>query len=635
MIDMHSITISNEDAKPIWYISDLHFDYAKNLTIYKDRINNFFDIVTAHPNVIFVLAGDFFNDYEETTAFIEQLEKNHVTCILVLGNHDYWSNGKYTYAQILKKMEKATAKNRFAHLLTTGRIVELNNQVFIGDSGFTNFQYRVKDNRDPETGELIKHPDVTATLTDFGNNFIELSQVRDWNIESIQTLHNRWIEFANQQISKIKNLIVVTHWPMFAQSPDNPQSTWWQSKTNLLKTNRFWSIYGHTHRNGLKSHDASVQIGYQSGNDFALLRFGQLVPLSSSRSLATIGNRVRQHQTLQLEEPEQALASSNRVSRSGYKRAAHADNKRLLVAFLTDREALFADIKEKAGPKVRPLNGLFDADAAFMNNAHDDVLDSLKILEAGYQDNAFDFYTALIIAGYAYSGNLRYLDQMRPVDIYDVAREYMELFTLQYFQKEIDIHEELKTRASTRKDSHLMVGNISLKFPRINGHEVPPIALNDFQSQISKMVSIARNTQTPPQIEAPQPLRVENQVHDKAGDFLAWYNQDDSPEEVAFNIRKVHIVNRPIELAIPQKNSVANMKQFWTKSPVSRPKVGMLIHHRSMGIGKITAITDAAKGQYLADFPNKKNVELYSANGLVSAKIPTEYNNGQNGLPIN
>ena len=77
------------------------------------------------------------------------------------------------------------------------------------------------------------------------------------------------------------------------------------------------------------------------------------------------------------------------------------------------------------------------------------------------------------------------------------------------------------------------------------------------------------------------------------------------------------------------------MKQFWTKSPVSRPKVGMLIHHRSMGIGKITAITDAAKGQYLADFPNKKNVELYSANGLVSAKIPTEYNNGQNGLPIN
>ncbi|EGF47478.1 hypothetical protein AAULR_24526, partial [Lacticaseibacillus rhamnosus MTCC 5462] len=115
------------------------------------------------------------------------------------------------------------------------------------------------------------------------------------------------------------------------------------------------------------------------------------------------------------------------------------------------RKQLFDDLKKKVGSKTRPLNGLLDVDAAIMNNIHDDVLDALKVLKAGYQGNVFDFYTALIIAGYAYSDRLRDLPEMRPVDIYDVTREYMELFTLQYFSKEIDIHAETTTRASMRK----------------------------------------------------------------------------------------------------------------------------------------------------------------------------------------
>ncbi|EGF47388.1 hypothetical protein AAULR_25046, partial [Lacticaseibacillus rhamnosus MTCC 5462] len=84
---------------------------------------------------------EIFDSYQETAAFINRLETNRVTCLLVLGNHDYWSNGQFTYAEILEKMEKATAMNRFAHLLTTGRVVKIDNQVFIGDSGFSNFLY--------------------------------------------------------------------------------------------------------------------------------------------------------------------------------------------------------------------------------------------------------------------------------------------------------------------------------------------------------------------------------------------------------------------------------------------------------------------------------------------------------------
>lgn len=614
-----------EHTREIWYISDLHFDYAKNLTIYRARLNNFFNLVTSHPNVIFVLAGDFFDSYQETAAFINRLETNHVTCLLVLGNHDYWSNGQFTYAEILEKMEKATAMNRFAHLLTTGRIVKIDNQVFIGDSGFTNFFYQEKPTRDSRTGEIIVPPTKTASLDDFGSRFVELNQVRNWNIKNIQVLHERWITFANKQISTTKNLIVVTHWPMFADAPTSAQDTWWQVKTSLLKTNKFWSIYGHIHRNGLKAHDASVQIGYQSTKDFSSLRFGQLIPLSSSRSLTTVGERVRQHQTFQLEESEHPLMTPTRVSRSGYRRAAHADSKKLLTAFLDDRDQLFDDLKKKAGSKTRPLNGLLDVDAAIMNNMHDDVLDALKVLKAGYRGNVFDFYTALIIAGYAYSDKLRYMPEMRPVDIYDVTREYMELFTLQYFEKEIDIHKKFATRASARKESHLMVGNIPIKFPRINGHEVPPASLEGFQEKINQLMDAPKDRQPSLQIEGPQAPRMTAQVHNDAADFIARYNQDRQPNIVAFNQKGMHIITDRGEIEGSQKISQKNLQQLWTKHPITQLKVGMLIHHRSMGIGKITKIIDSEKGQYLADFSSKKNVELFTANGLVSDQIPKEY----------
>ena len=127
------------------------------------------------------------------------------------------------------------------------------------------------------------------------------------------------------------------------------------------------------------------------------------------------------------------------------------------------------------------------------------------------------------------------------------------------------------------------------------------------------------------QIEGPQAPRMTAQVHNDTADFIARYSQDRQPNIVAFNQKGMHIIADRGEIEGSQKISQKNLQQLWTKHPITQLKVGMLIHHRSMGIGKITKIIDSEKGQYLADFSSKKNVELFTANGLVSDQIPKAY----------
>ncbi|EGF47479.1 hypothetical protein AAULR_24531, partial [Lacticaseibacillus rhamnosus MTCC 5462] len=170
-----------------------------------------------------------------------------------------------------------------------------------------------------------------------------------------------------------------------------------------------------------------------------------------------------------------------------------------------------------------------------------------------------------------------------------------------------------------------MVGNIRIKFPRINGHEVPPASLKDFQEKINQLIDTVRDIQPPLKIEGPQVPRMTAQVHNYAEDVIALRRQDANPNIVAFNQKEIHIIADRGEIEKLQNTGAKNLRQLWTKHPITQLKVGMLIHHRSMGIGKITKIIDSEKGQYLADFSSKKNVELFTANGLVSDQIPKEY----------
>lgn len=83
------------DKPDIYVLSDLHFDYCK----YPDRLeikNNVISFINLlkenRNNNIFILAGDFFNDLNETLNFFDLLEKEKIYSFVVLGNHDYWSN---------------------------------------------------------------------------------------------------------------------------------------------------------------------------------------------------------------------------------------------------------------------------------------------------------------------------------------------------------------------------------------------------------------------------------------------------------------------------------------------------------------------------------------------------------------
>ncbi|MFT8411829.1 MAG: metallophosphoesterase [Schleiferilactobacillus perolens] len=320
---MQEVLVNDKHANDIWYLSDLHFDHAENQSIYAQRIKNFFEIVTAQSDVTFVLAGDFFDDFRKTEKFIAELEDQKVTCVLVLGNHDYWSGGDFTYAEVRNHLAAATSENQYAYLLLTGRVIQISDQVFIGDSGFTDFRYRAETwfERDGKTLELIDHPDSVANVGDFGVNFVELQQVRNWHIKDIQEMHAGWIEFANKQIKTLQNLIVVTHWPMFSVSPYDPISTWWQSKSALLKTDRYWSIYGHTHVSGLNGHDIAKQVGYRAKWDFAGLEFGRLVHVPATHAVAQIELAIRKYERFGVVDPVKSPDSKSRISRRGYIRA--------------------------------------------------------------------------------------------------------------------------------------------------------------------------------------------------------------------------------------------------------------------------------------------------------------------------
>lgn len=85
--------------KDIWYISDLHFDgldlvenitHDKALQKAKEREKNFLEFVSKRKNEkLFILAGDFWDNFNHTVNFFKKLEELEIESFFVLGNHDY------------------------------------------------------------------------------------------------------------------------------------------------------------------------------------------------------------------------------------------------------------------------------------------------------------------------------------------------------------------------------------------------------------------------------------------------------------------------------------------------------------------------------------------------------------------
>ena len=89
------IKLENDPIAHFKYMEEVlksgDYQYSKNKI--KQNIKFFIDLLYSNrEGNIFVLAGDFFDDFFETLDFMQILEKAQITSFVVLGNHDYWTS---------------------------------------------------------------------------------------------------------------------------------------------------------------------------------------------------------------------------------------------------------------------------------------------------------------------------------------------------------------------------------------------------------------------------------------------------------------------------------------------------------------------------------------------------------------
>lgn len=107
---------------------------------------------------------------------------------------------------------------------------------------------------------------------------------------------------------------------------------------------------------------------------------------------------------------------------------------------------------------------------------------SIPILESGYKNNPFEFFTALIVSGYAFNDCSHLLWKMRPLSTYDIIRLSMVLLTINEFP-EISINNIQSINSYQGKKNSVDIGNVPIKIPVINGYRLPietflPLAYN-------------------------------------------------------------------------------------------------------------------------------------------------------------
>lgn len=490
--------------KDIWYISDLHFDvldlddvleegkYNSKLQKARLREKNFLDFVSKlKKEKVFILAGDFWENFNYTIDFFKKLEQLEIESYFVLGNHDYWNDGKYTYEEIEQKVIQKTKNNMFAHFLCTRTIFHYGGFAIIGDTGFTNFEYNTDEIRDAKTGQLIKHKH-TAIREDFFHNDLDkevpdISMVKSWNINNIRKRHKDWIDFANSIIETNTHTIVVTHFPMSFNPPepiDIPESekafsTWWNCETNLKISDKNWYIFGHTHK-PWEYHNGTVlaqQSGYKRKSTFSEINddwFGKLHFYLDGSELSSPTYTLAKFQNFSVvKDPQKEASLIKEIQRNGYRRAGNSENKRVISEYINTPSMYIKNVRRNIKKESKIVNGYLDNKAYLINQNIKAVEDSLEILEKGYeQSNLFDFFTALIVTGYAYSNMISFLDYMRPVNSYDVARYAMLFVTLEYYSGKVDLNNIESVRRSNKKNSYVTIGNVPLWLPSVNGYEL-------------------------------------------------------------------------------------------------------------------------------------------------------------------
>jgi len=261
----------------IKYISDLHFDYYDNPEQKENEV-----IKQMNKKDLYLIAGDFYNNFEKTLAFVKKVDKAGIHGYWILGNHEFsylfeplnvnpkikdlkiWKDSDFkilpesAYDGLINVIKELSKENKNFKFLTLGDEIKLGNgYTLIGDTAW---------------GE-ISDP----------NNQWEWNHVTNW--KWVKERSEKWIEFMNKKIKENNKLIIMTHHPLYGVPKQLPKnSRFLQKKSGEIC---FWFpnaklkigdskkdvifIHGHTHDNSYKSNHLTNAIG--RGHNVKPIRF--------------------------------------------------------------------------------------------------------------------------------------------------------------------------------------------------------------------------------------------------------------------------------------------------------------------------------------------------------------------------
>jgi len=228
-------------------VSDLHLEYNfLTNTIIKNIYSN-----KIHPTKYIALIGDIgnYNNNNNLNNFIKYCSQNYDKVLYVPGNHEYWSNDKYTMAEIKIKLNEICNKHNVT--LLDNNICYINNTKFIGSTLWSYVGNTHKQKIQTYFGNfknIYKNKSTLLTIDDT-NNF---------NKDAIKFIQN---ELNNTDlIPNNKQCILLTHYapiycnPNLNQYTSNPifyekyaYDVYHSNIEYLIKKPITTCLYGHTH----------------------------------------------------------------------------------------------------------------------------------------------------------------------------------------------------------------------------------------------------------------------------------------------------------------------------------------------------------------------------------------------------
>lgn len=450
--------------RTIVFISDLHFDFTNQEfnPDAADRLKEEFltFIKENYGNCLVCLAGDYFNEYRKTLDFIKELEKNKIRGFCVLGNHDYWSEGQKSYQELIALFDTETKENQYFRLLITGRKYYDDDLCVIGDTGWTSFRRRVGG--DIPLEQFMELPDA--------------SKVKGFLPEQIKEFHSNWIAFANEVVSTEEKVLILTHFPMFDFTRED-SDCWWSSVTGLRAENS-WNIFGHTHHKQIHCYNnVSYQISYANKSAeqvagesrYSSELFGRLEKISGSSGIALAKESMISafFSPITVTDTIRDIAVAAQIKSRGFKRCAA--NKKNFAALANDRSSYLKQVMEI-------LNGCLEGnycDYVVTERLSKYIVESVFASIAVLEENDFSdiraFVTAAVITGYVYNNVPHMIEDMRPLDDYDVIRFWLMFLTIKKYNIGMtDIH-------SVRKDksNYIAFQNVDIYLPAVNNMVMP------------------------------------------------------------------------------------------------------------------------------------------------------------------